>query len=372
MPTFDWMERTFAGNSARTWLVVGLVLMLGLLIGRLAGFVMTRFGPKLAARTASNVDDRLIDRLNRPVAALLFLGALHVSVRILTMAEHWHRLATDAVMIGATFVLGIGVLRTIDVIYEEWMVPWADRQKPSVSVAVLNFARVTGKVVAVLVLAVAVLQRAGFDVVSVVTGLGIGGLAVALAAQETLGNLLGSMQIMTDRPFTLGDWVRVDGHFGRVTDIGLRSTRLQQANGVRIVMPNKKVAEAHVENHSYSSGLVRDFTLGLTFATTPAQMQQAVDIAKALLLATPGINADLAVNFVKFGDWSMDLRIVYHADPARAGDIAHEVNVGILAAFGKAGLQMAFPTRTLHVAPNAVVAAAAQTAAQTEAQVENA
>ena len=123
----------------------------------------------------------------------------------------------------------------------------------------LHFARGLVKALAVLLLFLATLQRAGVDVASLLAGLGIGGLAVALAAQETLGNLLGCLQLMTDRPFSVGDWVTFDGKLARVTAIGLRSTRLQLVTGARLIVPNKKAAEGLIENHSHPEGLVREY-----------------------------------------------------------------------------------------------------------------
>jgi MscS family membrane protein len=216
----------------------------------------------------------------------------------------------------------------------------------------MNFARVSAKIVAALLLAVTVLQRAGFDVLSVVTGLGIGGLAVALAAQETLGNLLGSLQIMTDRPFSIGDYIKVDAHFGRVTDIGLRSTRLLQGNGIRTVIPNKKLAEATIENHSHPDGLVRDFMLSLAYESTPAQVQEAVDLVRAVLAAEARIHPEFSVLFVNFGDSALGVRVLYKVPDANvAGDVAHAVNLAIHAGFLQAGVKTAFPTRTVRVEP---------------------
>ncbi len=348
MPMNQWFAREFAGNPARTWLVVALVLMLGWLLGRLGAFLMTRFVTKLTARTATTLDDRLVQRLARPTAVLVFFGSVHISLQILTMPESTHRFGVDALAIAVAVTIGAMLLRAVDVVYEELMVPWAARQAPPVSVAVLNFARVTAKIVFALLLAVTVLQRAGFDVISVVTGLGIGGLAVALAAQETLGNLLGSLQIMTDRPFSIGDWIKVDGHFGKVTAIGLRSTRLLQGNGICTVIPNKKLAEATIENHSHPDGLVRDFLLSLTYGSTPAQVLQAVDLVRAVLAAQPGIHPEFSVMFVNFGDSALGVRVLYKVPDANlAGEVHHAVNLAIHAGFQAAGLAMAFPTRTV-------------------------
>lgn len=351
MTSPPWLEHPVAGNALRTWLVVALVLILGWMLGRLLAFLIARFVPQLTARTNTTLDDRLVERLARPAGVLLFFGSVHVALQILDLTDRGRRLGIDSLSIAAAVTVGVMILRAIDVTYEELLVPWAGRQTPAVSVAVMNFARVSAKIVAALLLAVTVLQRAGFDVLSVVTGLGIGGLAVALAAQETLGNLLGSLQIMTDRPFSIGDYIKVDAHFGMVTDIGLRSTRLLQGNGIRTVIPNKKLAEATIENHSHPNGLVRDFMLSLAYGSTVAQVQAAVDLVRAVLAAEPRIHPESAsVLFVNFGESALGVRVLYKVpDVSQAGDVAHAVNLAIHAGFLEAGVKTAFPTRTVHV-----------------------
>ena len=176
-------------------------------------------------------------------------------------------------------------------------------------------------------LAVTALQRAGFDVFSVITGLGIGGVAVAFAAQETLANVLGALQIMTDQPFAVGDVIRVEADVGgKVERIGLRSTRLLTTSGVRIVVPNRRIAAAAVQNHTHPEGLVRDVTLQLDPRLSAEKLREAVEIVREVLLAEPRVSDVFAVNVSAFAEWSTNVRVVFYVvklddSSAATGDV---------------------------------------------------
>jgi len=353
-PLISWLDQTYAGNTLRTYLVVALVLGLGFLLSRLAIFALTRWIPRLTARTSSTLDDRIVARSARPIALLMCLGAAHVCLQILDMSERAHRFTSNVLAIVVALALAVLLLRVIDAIFEEWATPWAVRQTPPVNLQVVQVARIGVKLLAIMYIVITVMQRAGFDVWSIITGLGIGGLAVALAAQETLGNMLGSLQIMTDRPFTVGDWIRVDSHYGKVLEIGLRSTTMQTGAGVRIIIPNKKIAEAAIENHSHAFGLIRDFHLEVTYGTDAERLERGVAVLRAILAEQQEIHPEVTVQFVAFADSSLRLRCIYYVpDDAKFGAVMHTVNLAIRTRFAAEGLDFAFPTRTLHIAAGA-------------------
>ena len=241
----------------------------------------------------------------------------------------------------------------IDAVFDEWVLPWSQRQVPPISKQVIYFLRMTTKVVVATMLGMTALKRAGFDVMSVITGLGIGGLAVALAAQETLGNILGSVQIMTDRPFVAGDHIRVETFFGRVTEVGMRSTKLVTPAGVCVVIPNKRIAGAAIENFTQSHGRVHEFTLGLVYSSTTDQVRQATAILNEILREQPSIHLEGSVVFHSLTESALTLRVVYVVDPDDFGPTLNAVNLAIHERFAAAGLQFAFPTRTLHVSDEA-------------------
>jgi len=342
---------SWLGNTLQVWVVSACVLALGVMLGRLARAVLTRYGARLAQFTETDLDDAIIDAAIAPSARLVIVGACGIVVHILQVSERTHELLIDGVVVAAGLVL-VGLFASwTDALFRHGVREWRDKKQPHLDDAVIDVGRKLSKVLVVAAGLLAILQTVGINVMSLLTGLGIGGLAVALAAQETLGNVLGSLQILTDQPFTAGDFVRVEGIFGRVMEIGLRSTKVLTPEGIKVIVPNKKIAEAAVENCSAHNGVTESFDLGLTYDTTSADLQRAVDLIEDIVIGQPATHDDVTVHFVSFGDFALNLRVVYHHTAFdEVAATRHAINLAIKAAFDEAGLCFAFPTQTLHLA----------------------
>lgn len=343
-------ERELGSNSVRTWLVAVLVVVLGWLVGRMARFVMTRWVLRITAKTKTEIDNKLVERTARPIGVVLTLLAAEVAIGLLTLPPKITIGANGLVLAAIALTVALLLMRVVDVIFEEVLDPWAQRQLPPVNVQVLHVGQVALKIIAGTVAMVTVLQSTGFDVWSVITGLGIGGMAMALAAQQTLGNWFGGVQVMTDRPFQVGDWIRIDTHFGRVLHIGMRSTRLQNTAGLTFVIPNKHIAEATIENHMAPQGQVREFMLALPYDTSAARLEELCGDVRDVLAHIPLVHPDLSVLVWNFADWSIQLRVIYRVtDANHFGPVAHEVNVAIKRVFDSKDVKFAFPTRTVYL-----------------------
>jgi MscS family membrane protein len=350
----QWAERldgwSFAGNTLRTWLVCLLVVALGLLVSRL----IRRGGGRVMARlthfTRTEFDDRLAAQVVGPLSAVALLPFLHACATILDLPGRLSDTLTSAIWVAAVIAVAVAAIRAADVFFSDWLVPWADRQEPRVDPGVVELGRKVVKVLLIVLTFLGVLERAGFDVISVLAGLGIGGLAVALAAQETLGNMLGSVQLLTDRPFAVGDFVQFDGALGRVQEVGLRSTRVVTATGIRVVIPNRLLASQAIRNYSAMHGITVEQTLGLVYDTPPEAIERAVTMVREVLAAHRDVSPVHRVWFEALTESALNLRMVYFVTNfERFVDVKHEVNLAVLRCFNQAGLRLAFPTRTVHI-----------------------
>ena len=336
----------YAGNSLRKWLVVVGLVLLGALAALFVRFVLTRVLAKLTERTQTRLDDRLVAASSGPLAVLTFFGFVHAALLVPRLPTRLHELVLDANAIAMAVITAVLVWRALDVLFDELMTPWAERHRPPINQQVVSIARAASKWTAVAFLAITALHRAGFDIISVITGLGIGGVAVAFAAQETLANILGAMQIMTDQPFVVGDVVKIDNDFsGRVLSMGLRSTRLMTTSGVQIIVPNKKVAAAVLQNFSHANGLVKDVTFQLDRLASAEQLRQAKEIAEGVLRDEPRIYKDFSVSVSAFGDWSSNMRVIYYVPKLDDATVtAHDVLLAIREKLHQAGIMLAAPT----------------------------
>jgi MscS family membrane protein len=211
---------------------------------------------------------------------------------------------------------------------------------------------VLGKAFKVFVIVIGTLTTAqlmGFPITSALAGLGVGGIAVALAAQNTLANVFGSITILTDRPFRVGDRVQIDKYDGTVERIGLRSTRIRTLEGHLVVMPNKTVADSAINNVSMRPNIRELMTVSLTYDTTPERIKEAVSLLREVFQRHP-LTHDAWVYWKGYGPHSLDIFVAYwcrSTDQKEFLQAMEELNLEIKARFDAAKLDFAFPTQTI-------------------------
>jgi MscS family membrane protein len=198
-----------------------------------------------------------------------------------------------------------------------------------------------------------VVQSLGYDVKALLAGLGIGGLAFALAAQDTIANLFGSIVVAIDQPFKLGETVRIGGNTGTVEDIGLRSTKIRLPDRSLVIIPNRTVANEAITNLSRFTGRRVEQVLGLTYDTTPEQMEAIVAEIRRIITAETEVDAaSVHVYFRDYSASSLDIWVAYNAkDPDFAKHLARRqrINLAVMRAVAARGLSFAFPTSVMHL-----------------------
>lgn len=194
------------------------------------------------------------------------------------------------------------------------------------------------------------LDNTGYDVKALIAGLGFGGVALALAAKNTVTNFLGGATLLVDNPFSIGDRVRVAGYDGFVRFIGLRSFRLTTLDGTEVTIPNANIIDNAIENVTREPSRRIVLSLQLTYGTTTAQMQRAIDVLRDIALNNPHVEDTCHVYFSDFSDYSLTLKFIYYI--IKGNDIFEtqsEMNMIILSRFNSVGFEFAFPTHSLYV-----------------------
>jgi len=209
------------------------------------------------------------------------------------------------------------------------------------------------KVIIILIGVVTIIHLAGGNVKAIVAGFGIGGLAVALAAQETLKDVFGSIMIFMDRPFKVGDLINTNEVEGFVEEIGFRSTRIRTIPNTLVTIPNSKVADSVVNNYSKMEKRHCSTVVGVTYDTTADQMEEALKGIKRILETHAGVNREIYfVQFSEFGDSSLNIMVdFYTVDTTRQGFYAvrEDVFLSIMRLLEKMGIDIAFPSQSLYV-----------------------
>lgn len=330
----------------------GVVYLLSLLIRKL--FIL-----RWEEKERFNFLRRLHAAFHRPTACFLccfgiFLSAqplLKVMPRIYSVV--WLRLLLASLAICAIW----GIFRLIGLL-DEFFQRRAERTPGRhMDSLLIDLIRKTVKVVVILIAALFILQNIfSLNITSLLAGAGVAGLAIAFAAQETIANVFGSIMIVLDRPFSVGDRVKIGSVDGSVEAVGLRSTQIRSLDGHLFCVPNRQVADGTIENISRRPTIKCPYSIGLTYDTTPEKMEEACRILHEILDGHPGFNMETQppiIAFTDYMDWSLNITVIVWfqtLDYLQFLRWKHEINLEILRRFNAAGLNFAFPTNTTFVA----------------------
>lgn len=350
MDTTNFLDWSYLGNSLRAWLLF-LAVAIGvtaLLTG--AREMLSRRFLRLGQRS-ENEAPRLIGlllRRTRP-AALLAVGLALALLTIvpppgLQRVSDWYVLVALVVQaaLWANTVIGFWVKRTTERQLTE------DAATATTIAAGGIALRVGVWIMAVLL----TLHNLGFNVTALLTGLGIGGLAIALAVQSVLGDLLAALSIVLDKPFVVGDFLVVDEHRGTVEYIGLKTTRLRSLSGEQIIVSNSDLLKSRIRNFKRMFERRIVFSVGVTYQTPHEKLERMPAMIREIIEAQQNVRFDRA-HFQKYGDSSLDFEMVYFVtlpDYNIFMDVQQAINLEIYRRFVAEGIEFAYPTRTVHMA----------------------
>lgn len=335
------------------WQLVALPLFLGAcwLIGRALEFLLRFLLRRLARRTATHLDDEIVTRLRGPLTLLGGTATAWMLLPVLVLGPGGNATALALLSSSLLAALFWAALRFIDVADEAARTSTFVKQRPE-TLAVLPLARKTAKIVLLAIAVVSVLQKLGYPAASLVAGLGIGGLAFALAAQKTIEHLFGGVVLGLDQPFRPGDLVKVDDLLGIVDSVGLRSTRIRTLARTMVTIPNGRLADMRIETFATRDRIRLGVILGLVFSTGAGQMRAVVQELEAYLNAHPRRFKDepARVFFVNLGSHSLDVDVSVWLDTADWNEfqaLRQEILLECMAIVTRNGSAFAFPTRTI-------------------------
>jgi len=338
----------FWNNALWQYLLFFGIIIFSILLGKIFYFISKGSLRKLAAKSKTKLDDYFIDIIEEPLVLLIVTAGIWGGSRFLSLNDTAKKIFADLIQVLVAMTIIWFVVRLVDMLIRHYLEPLVQKSESKLDDQILPILRKSSKIVILLLGFIVVLSNLGYDILSILAGLGIGGLALALAAQDSVKNIIGGVSIFLDKPFQIDDYVEINGKAGTVAEVGLRSTRLRTVGGTTYVLPNSKVADAILENFSTRTSRRINMKIGLTYETSSDRMKEAINIINSTLQSIDGINRDdIMIRFVNFGDFSLDLDIVYWiTDMSDWKMIIHHANMGIKQNLDKAGIDMAFPTET--------------------------
>ncbi|HSE15195.1 MAG TPA: mechanosensitive ion channel family protein, partial [Candidatus Deferrimicrobium sp.] len=306
----EFLQQEIYGNRISEYLICLAIIVGGILLVWIVEALLLRRLKAWAGKTASTWDDFLVDRIRRTGIPLAYLVIVQAALRVLTLTPRVERIVDVA---GIVLLALLGVVFTVSLVqygFEQYIRKQGeDASRDRALKGVVNLAKSLVWITGGLFL----LDNLGFRISTVIAGLGIGGIAVALAAQAILGDLFGYFVILFDRPFEIGDFIVVGDHMGTIERFGIKTTRIASLNGEQIVFSNKDLTDSRVRNYKRMAKRRVAFRLGVTYQTPVDRLREIPGIVADVFREIEGATLD-RVHFFSYGDFSLVHEVVYYVD----------------------------------------------------------
>jgi len=386
----SWMEiidfnQLLESNNLNHWLILLVAIVLGITLGKVVSFVLERLTVRLNI-TGWSAYSHVFSGMIGPVTLASFTAGLGFGLAQISMSPALRQFCGSLLLLFST-VAGFWYAFNLVGAIEVGLQRFAKRTETQLDDQLVPVIRKALRIFIVVIGSLFILQNIfDRDIGAWLAGLGIAGLAVSLAAQDSLKNLFDTFTILFDQPFSIGQRIRFDKFDGTIEGIGFRSTRIRTLEGHQVTIPNSNIVNSPVENVALRQSLRRIFSLSITYDTPVAQVRQAVQIARDLLASPefrgPVHDPDTAANadpprvyFDEFRADSLNIKVHYWYRPVdwwAYMDHAERFNLALMEAFEKAGIEFAFPTQTLFLAGDPKRALPLTTATPPPSHIEHA
>jgi MscS family membrane protein len=306
---------------------------------------------KWATRTTTKFDDLFFELVRGPVKIVAFVILLHIGMRVYEWPEVLESFFSKALKIFVACSITYVLLKGIDLLVGIWQQRSASPGNEQFSRQLLPLIRKTIKVFVVVVAALVTSQNLGLNVTGLIASLSIGGLAIGLAAQDTLANLFGAVAVLTDKPCRVGDRIQVEGIDGTVEQIGFRSTRVRNLDGYLVSIPNKTMGNSIITNIAQRPTIKTVMNIGITYDTPVEKVERAIRILEDVFKPNP-MTADLLISFNKFESSALNIMVVHFWNSTDGRQYLaglQAMNLEVKRRFDQEGINFAFPSQTVYL-----------------------
>ena len=345
-----FLDLVYYGNSVQTWLIalaLSLVVFLGL---ELAKNLVFRQLAALAQKTDKDWDDQLVKLLARTRSWFLLVLSIYAGSQVLSLSAAARGLLEKVTVLVLLIQVAIWGNNLINYLIGRYL--RITREKDSESKATVSILGLVARIGLYTIIVLLLLDNLGFEISTLIAGLGIGGIAIALAAQNILSDLFGSLTILLDKPFVVGDFILVDNFYGTVEHIGLKSTRIRSLAGEQLVFSNHDLLNSRIQNYQRMQERRVVFRLRINYQTPYEKLAAIPSLLKEIVEAQGSkIRFDRA-HFKSYEPSSLDFEIVYYVlsdDYYLYMDLQQQINLAIFRRFAEEGIEFAYPTQTLYL-----------------------
>ena len=344
----DLLTKEYFGNTGKEYLIAIGVIVLGLLLVRIFKNVVLKRISKAVSKSATTIDDFIVENIGLYVVPMVYFTIIYAGLKSLVWPERIENILEVVFVVIITYY-AIRLVSSIILMLLQGYIRKQEggeekvKQMGGVILIINGIIWMIGLIF--------MLSNLGYDVSAIIAGMGIGGIAIALAAQNIIGDLFNYFVIFFDRPFEVGDFLVIEDKNGIVDKIGIKTTRIKTLSGEQLVFSNSDMTSSRIHNYKKMQRRRIVFTVGVTYETPVEQVKMIPGLLKEIVESEKRVDFDRA-HFKAFGDSSLDYEIVYiinSADFNTYMDIQQDFNFQIYEKFEELGISIAFPTRTLYL-----------------------
>lgn len=345
----EFLSEEIYGNSILKWIISFAIAVISIVLSRGIYLFIKNVLKKRAEKTEGKLDDIIIESLEKPIVFGVIIAGIWYASLQLELPQKLTHIGSKIYYILIIFLLTWFIIKVVDAVIDEYIVPVFNKGESSLNSEMTPIIRKTLKTCIWVISGMIALKNAGYDVGALLAGLGIGGLAFALAAQDTISNMFGGVTVFTDKQFKIGDRIKVTGIDGFVREIGIRSSRIQTLEGRIVTLPNSVFAKNAVENISSEPNRKIVLNLGLVYKTTHDEIEKCMKILKEIVYKENTTENECVVFFTNFGAYSLDVQLVYYIrKEADVAETQSKINLEILRLFNENNIGFAYPTQTVY------------------------
>jgi small-conductance mechanosensitive channel len=345
----SFLERVYYDNTLKAWLIAFGVVLLAFLVLNVLKKIVGRKAAALAKKTATEVDDIIAEILHRTKIFFLLMLSLYFGSHFLSLpgtAKHILGKLTVVALLIQFAIWGNGL-------FDCWRgrIQRQKKEEDPASLATYTALAFLVRLALWTIVLLLALDNLGINITALVAGLGVGGIAVALAVQNILGDLFASMSILLDKPIVIGDFIVVDGLMGTVEHIGLKTTRLRSLGGEQLIFANSDLLKSRIRNYKRMEERRALFTVGVVYQTPPEKLAAIPGMIEEIIKAQESARFDRS-HFKEFGNFSLDFETVYFIkspDYYTYMNTQQAINLAIFRRFQEEGIEFAYPTQTIFV-----------------------
>jgi small-conductance mechanosensitive channel len=344
----DLLDQEYLGNTVQQYLIVLGVIILGLLLVKLFKKLVLKRIKKVVAKTKTSIDDFIVDSVDQFIIPIINFTIIYGGLKTLV----WPPRILNILEVVFVVVITFYAIRLVSSIILKMLQSYIRSQEGGAEKVkqMGGVILIINGVIWVIGL-IFMLSNLGYNVSAIIAGMGIGGIAIALAAQNIIGDLFNYFVIFFDRPFEVGDFLVIGDKNGTVDKIGIKTTRIKTLSGEQLVVSNSDMTNSRIQNFKKMETRRIVFGIGVTYETPVEQVKMIPGLLKEIVESESRVKFDRA-HFKAFGDSSLDYEIVYiinSSDFNTYMDIQQDFNFQIYQKFGELGISIAFPTRTLYL-----------------------